>query len=120
MKSNVVLKERNQMAKSVKVKGSISDGLLKATNKHVLTHRVLADIDLGTIEVQDGYKLCVALVPAWASRGLVAANTPGNFTSGKANLMVVNVGREIVEIKAGDVVASCWVEPILKMDVELT
>lgn len=108
------------MAKSkkvkVKVKGVCCKEAFCAKSKYVLTHRVTATVDLGEVSVEEGFKLCLSLSPALIARGLVAS--PLSFTTGQVSLTVVNVGREIVEIKQGDQVATYWVEPIIPMEVE--
>lgn len=80
-------------------------------------HRASSVIETGlTINIDSGYKLCFALVPELANRGMIATNAPGNFTEGKVFANVLNVGREIVEIKTGDPLMIVWFEEILDLE----
>ncbi len=80
-------------------------------------NRHTAKIDTGLeIEVPEGHKLCVGLVQNLADRGMVLANTPGGFTKGKVEVVLLNAGREIVEVSNGDPVVNCWLEQILDFE----
>lgn len=84
-----------------------------------LNHRSSALIETGIdIEVEKGYKVCFALIPELTNRGIIATNSPGNFTSGKIFANVLNVGREIVEIKTGDPFMTVWLEENFDFDWE--
>src|SRR5438445_114539 len=85
-----------------------TDGVLKAQIQSQMVglparvafnHRHTQKISTGlSVEVPDGYKLCIGLVPTLAARGMVLANTPGNFTTGPVEAVLLNAGREIVEV----------------------
>jgi dUTPase len=62
------------------------------------------------IELEEDYKLCFSIVPELANRGMIATNAPGNFKKGKVYAHLINVGREIVEIKNGDPLMNIWIE----------
>ena len=82
-------------------------------------HRHLVKINTGLeVEVPEGYKLCIGLVPALAEKGMVLSNAPGNFTKGKVEAVLLNAGREIVEVNNGDPVVTCWMESIERFDWE--
>jgi hypothetical protein len=84
-----------------------------------LNHRASALIETGVnVKVEPGYKLCFSLVPELTNKGMVATNAPGNFTEGKVFANVINVGREIVEIKTGDPFLNFWFEQIIDMEWE--
>lgn len=81
--------------------------------KVAFPHRHSATIDTGiTVKVEKGWKLCFSISPDLAAKGMIATNAPGHLTEGRVALHLLNVGREIVEVKDGDPVAVCWVEPI--------
>lgn len=80
-------------------------------------HRYFHNMETGlSVETPDGYKLCFSLVPELTNRGMVATNTPGNFTSGPVVIGLLNSGREIIEIKDGDPIATVWLEKIQDFD----
>jgi dUTPase len=75
-------------------------------------HRFSAKIETGiAVDVPAGYRLGFRLVPSLADRGMVATNAPGHFKSGKLSVVLLNCGREIVELKDGDPLAILWIEP---------
>lgn len=65
------------------------------------------------VEVPDGYRLCLSIKENLALKGMVLLNSPGNFTNGPVYVVLLNAGREIVEVKDGDFVADCWLEKIV-------
>jgi len=71
-----------------------------------------------SVEVPAGYKLCIGLVPNLAAKGMVLANTPGNFTNGPVEAVLLNAGREIVEVNNGDPIVTFWVEEIVEFGWE--
>lgn len=82
-------------------------------------HRHIAKIATGLeVEVPDGYKICVGISQALAEKGMVLTNAPGNFTKGKIDLVLLNAGREIVEVSNGDQVATFWLESIVDFEWE--
>jgi hypothetical protein len=86
-----------------------------------LTHRLPTVIETGTsVVVERGFKLCFALVPELANRGVIATNAPGHFTEGKVWVNILNCGREIIEIKEGDPLITVWLEPIVEWEWEQT
>jgi len=77
-------------------------------------NRHTAKIDTGLeVEVPDGYKLCIGLVHNLATKGMILTNAPGNFTKGKVEAVLLNAGREIVEVSNGDPIVTCWLEDIV-------
>ena len=82
-------------------------------------HRHLVKVSTGLeVEVPDGYKLCIGLVKNLAERGMVLTNAPGNFTKGKVEVVLLNAGREIVEVNNTDPIATCWLEEIVPFEWE--
>lgn len=78
-------------------------------------HRTSAVIETDLkVEVEAGYKLCFSLVPELSNRGMIATNSPGNFTNGTVHANLLNVGREIVEVKTGDPLMTVWLEQIIE------
>lgn len=76
-------------------------------------NRHAAVIETGLdIEVEVGYKLCFSVHRDLAEKGMVVANSPGNVQVGTVSVCLVNCGREIIDIREGDPIAICWVEPI--------
>lgn len=93
------------------------------TGKNILlSHRSSAKIDTGIkVAVPKGYKLCIAARSSLAEKGLVVTNAPGQIDSdyrGPIQVLVLNVGREIVEIKDGERFAQCWLEKVIKVKWE--
>lgn len=82
---------------------------------HRHTQKISTDL---SVEVPTGYKLCIGLVPALANRGMVLTNAPGNFTSGPVEAVLLNAGREIVEVNNGDPIVTCWIEEIVEFGWE--
>jgi dUTPase len=120
------------MAKKIlklKCNGNCSvDGVLKAKiaspavglpPRIAFNNRHTAKVDTGLeVEVPEGYKLCIGLVQNLAVKGMVLANAPGNFTKGKVEAVLLNAGREIVEVSNGDPIVTCWLEAIVDFDWE--
>ena len=106
----------------VKCNGCCQDNILKAKinppmaglpPKIAFNHRHTAKVSLGLdVEVPEGYRLCIALVPNLAERGIVLTNVPGNFTKGPVEAVLLNAGREIVDVSDGDAVVTCWLEQV--------
>ena len=83
--------------------------------KIAFNHRHTAKIDTGLeVDVPEGYKLCIGIVPNLAVKGMVLTNSPGNFTKGKVEAVLLNAGREIVEVSNGDPIVTCWLESVLE------
>lgn len=82
-----------------------------------LNHRASALVETNVeVEVETGYKLCFKLVSTLSDRGIVATNAPGAFKEGKIYANLLNVGREIVEVKTGDPLMHIWIEQDLQFD----
>lgn len=82
-------------------------------------HRHLANIDTGVnVKVEPGYKLCFALCSNLSGRGMVATNAPGNIKEGRVQVVVLNCGREIVELRDGDPLVTVWLEVDHEFDWE--
>jgi dUTPase len=99
------------------------DGVLKAQieaqmaglpQKVAFNHRHTQRIKTGlSVETPEGYKLCIGLVPALADKGIVLTNAPGNFTKGPVEAVLLNAGREIVDVNNGDPIVTCWLEKVV-------
>ena len=86
-------------------------------NKIAFPHSHLARIDTGlSVEVDPGYRLCFRLTGRLADRGMVAVNAPGRFSSGPVSVVLLNCGKEVVEVRDGDEVAELWLEPEVPFD----
>lgn len=82
--------------------------------KIAFNHRHAAKIDTGLeVDVPEGYRLCIGIVQNLAVKGMVLTNSPGNFTKGKVEAVLLNAGREIVEVFNGDPIVNCWLESIV-------
>jgi|688.fasta_scaffold13682_16 hypothetical protein len=80
-------------------------------SKIAFNHRSSAVIETDVqVVVEPGFKMCFSLTPELSNRGMVATNAPGNFKTGTVFAHVMNVGREIVEIKTGDPLMNVWLE----------
>lgn len=105
-----------KQAKKVKKGGSMSRRLSAKISsptgsKILFQHRYSALVAANmSIVPEQGYKVCFALVPELANRGMMALNAPGNIVDGKIEALLLNVGREIVEIKDGDPLVDVWIE----------
>lgn len=87
-----------------------------------LNHRGSAKIGTGVkVAIPEGYKLCMALRSSMGKQGVVMNNSPAQIDSdyrGEIEIMVTNVGRDLVKISDGDRIAQCWLEPVLKINWE--
>lgn len=114
---------RRQKVKQITVKftgdGPVNDRLRAAIKspavglppKIAFNHRYCAKVDCGVeAEAPDGCKICIALIPELAEKGMVLTNAPGNFKRGRITATLLNAGREIVEVHNGDPIVTCWVE----------
>jgi dUTP pyrophosphatase len=85
-------------------------------SKISLKHRYPFAIKTGIfVEAPVGYKLCIAIRSGLARRGLMLLNGVGIIDSdfrGEVEVLVVNAGAELIEIKDGDRIAQCWVEEV--------
>lgn len=82
--------------------------------KIAFNHRHSAKISTGlTVDVPEGYKFCIGLVTNLAEKGMVLTNAPGNFTKGEVEVVLLNAGREIVDVNNGDPIVNCWVEQVV-------
>ena len=61
----------------------------------------------------------MAIIDELAEKGLVVSNAPAQVVGEEVVVQVINVGRELVEIKDGDKIALAWVEPTYRFDWEL-
>ena len=91
------------------------------TNKKVaLNYRTSARIKTGIkVSIPTGYKLCVAARSSFADRGLLVSNAPAQIDSdfrGEIEVIVLNAGREIIEIKDGERFAQCWCDKVYRFD----
>lgn len=90
--------------------------------KVLLNHRSSLKVKTGIrVEVPSGFKLCVSLANSFSEKGLVISNAPIQFSSGIQDIEVhvINVGRELIEIKYGDKFAQCWLEPVYRFEWEV-
>lgn len=88
--------------------------------KVLLNHRASAKIQTGIrVAVPQGFKICVAIMEEYAIKGLILSNSPAQISGSEIIVHVINVGRELVEIKDGDKIALCWIEPVYRFDWEL-
>jgi dUTP pyrophosphatase len=88
-----------------------------AGQKHyVLSHRSKAKVSTGVkMVIPAGWKVCISILSSLADKGLICSDAPAHFGSDhtdKISVNVLNVGREIVEIKDGDPVANFWLEQV--------
>lgn len=73
--------------------------------------RYFMEIDTGVeVSVDKTYRLCFALVPELAERGLIATNAPGRITEGKITVNILNANREIIVLAGGSPLINVWVE----------
>jgi dUTPase len=88
--------------------------------KVLLNHRASYKVQTGIrIALPPGFKVCVAILDELAEKGLVVSNAPAQVVGEEVVVQVINVGRELVEIKDGDKIALAWVEPTYRFDWEL-
>jgi dUTPase len=97
------------------VKAKFDDPIIK---KVAFNHRCSALIKTGVeFSIDADHKLCYRLIDSLSDKGLVALNAPGYLSSGHLNVMILNVGREIVEVKDGDPIVEIWVEKKYQFDL---
>lgn len=88
-------------------------------NKVSFPHRYSAIIDTGfDFECPEGYKLGVRIVSALSERGMIATNLAGGIKKGRIKVILLNVGREIVELKDGEPLAEIWLESDNEFELE--
>lgn len=63
-----------------------------------------------------GWRVCFALVPELARKGMVAVNAPGHVVGGEVRVVLLNCGREIVDLRDGDPVVTVWAEPVVEIE----
>jgi dUTPase len=108
--------------KGVKPDGGILKAKIPTTvvgPKISFPHRYMAVVDTGLeVTCPKGYKLGMALVPHLATHGMIATNLAAGVTEGKVTVVLLNVGREIVEVKDGDPLVKVWLEVDHEFDWE--
>jgi len=88
--------------------------------KVLLNHRASFKVQTGIrVALPPGFKVCVAILDELAEKGLVVSNAPSQVVGDEVVVQVINVGRELVEIKDGDKIAYAWIEPVYRFDWEL-
>lgn len=104
-----------------RLRASVKASVVGLQPKIAFNHRHCAKVDCGVeVVAPDGCKICIALVPELAEKGMVLTNAPGNFKSGRITAVLLNAGREIVEVHNGDPIVTSWVEPDLYVAWETT
>jgi dUTPase len=97
------------------VKAKFDDPIIR---KVAFNHRCSALIKTGVeFSIDSDHKLCYRLIDSLAEKGLIALNAPGYLSSGNLNVMILNIGREIVEVKDGDPIVEIWVEKKYQFDL---
>ena len=88
--------------------------------KVALNYRTTARIKTGIkVAIPEGYKMCIAARSSFAEKGLLISNAPAQIDSdyrGEVEVLVLNAGREIIEIRDGERFAQCWLEKVYKFD----
>ena len=107
-----------------------SEGVLKASiappavglpPRIAFNNRHTAKISTGLeIEVPEGYRLCIGIIQSLAVKGMILANAPGGFTKGPVEAVLLNAGREIVEVADGDPIVNFWLEEIVPFTWDCT
>jgi len=92
-----------------------------AGNKRLaLSHRSTVVVDCGfSMELPAGYKSVISVRSSMAKHGLIVTNGPGIIDSdyrGRVQVIVTNVGKEIVVIEHGDRFAQMSVEPVFTFE----
>lgn len=91
--------------------------------KVALNYRTTARIKTGIkVAIPEGYKMCIAAINSFAEKGLLISNTPAQIDSNcreEVEVLVINAGREIIEIKDGERFAQCWLDKVYKFDWEV-
>lgn len=99
------------------LKANVTPPAVVMPSKISFNHRHVAKINVGLdVEVPKGYRLCVKLADSLAERGMVLTNAPGNFTNGSVFVVLLNAGREIVDVVDGDPVAEFWLEQVVEWE----
>ncbi len=109
----------------IKYTGDKPEGnVLKAKIPNTITgtkisfpHRYASLIDTGVeIIVEPNFKLCYKLAKNLADKGMVSTTAPGNVKQGPIKVLIMNCGREIVELKHGDPLIEVWLEREYEFD----
>lgn len=85
--------------------------------KILMPHRATLMVDCGVnIKVPSGYKAVITSVEEQASKGLIITNAPIVVEDGRISVMVSNIGKQIIAIEHGNVIAKMYLEPIYMFD----
>lgn len=86
--------------------------------KVVLNHRNSLRVKTGLkVKPPQGYRLAMCAHPTFAEKGLLVVNSLDDVDQdGNLSVLVLNCGRELVEVKDGDKIATCWLEMIFRPD----
>ena len=93
------------------------------TRRLTMPYRYTAVVDLGVdIEIPANYRVVLKVAHEHAKRGVLANESPyivDKSNQGRLSIAMTNVGKEIVVIEHGDVVAQMYIEPVCQFDWEL-
>ena len=88
----------------------------------LLNHRSLERIKTNVrVQLPENFRLCVAIDPKFANRGLAVITTHDCLVEScmrEVVILVINVGREIIEVRDGDIIAQCWAEQVFRCEWE--
>lgn len=104
---------------TISFKGPVPEGnVLRAKVQSTLLgpriafpHRHCAAVATGVeVFAPKGYRVRMGLSEALAGRGMVATNAGTPLGNGPVQVVLLNCGREIVEVKDGDPLVNIWLE----------
>lgn len=82
-------------------------------------HRYSTSIDTGvSVSCPEGYKLGVKIDSNLANRGMLITNLSGGIKEGPIKVVLLNAGREIVEINDGNPIAEVFLESDFNFEFE--
>lgn len=90
----------------------LSNSIVANPPKMSLVYRNLlgVNVDISELNIHSDYKLCIAIATKFAERGLTLMTTPAYLDKADKLLVVGHVGRDIIDINAGDHLFVCWLE----------
>jgi dUTP pyrophosphatase len=73
--------------------------------------------------IPEGYKLCIVPRSCLAKRGITVINSPAQIDEdfrGEVEVVLANLGGEIIVIKDGERFAQCYLEEVVRIEWEPT
>lgn len=113
---------QDPVRKSVFIRAKIKTAMNTLAGTTIqIPHRHSLTMDTGVkAEIPDGYRLSVRIAPKLVQHGLSAPPQVNSlYSSGDIKVWLTNVGRELVIVNDGDILAECRLEAVPNVIVEI-